>query len=434
MTVPAPRRLLWLLAPVAAFAATLALLAAVQGGGGAAPSLSQVDADIDAARVGGASAAELQATLREDPSNIAAYTALGDIYLQRARETSDPAFYSRAGQAFDAARRLAPDDANAVIGLGTLALARHDFQEGLELGLDARRLAPESHRPLAVLADAQIELGLYPAAARTLDRMVALKPNLTSYSRISYFRELHGDLAGAAQAMALAVSAGGGTAENVAYVQTLLGNLELQRGHVAAAQAAYDQAVAGLPSYLPAQAGLARIDAGAGREGPAIARYRRIVARRPLPEYAIALAEAELTAGRARAASADLDLVRAEAQLLRAAGVNVDVEIALFEADHGDPAEAVRLAQRAIAAAPSVRSEDALGWALTRAGDPAAGLEHARRALRLGSADPSFLYHAGVAARASGHDALGRTWLHRALAHRAALSPYHARRAEEALR
>ena len=37
MTAPAPRRLLWLLAPVAAFAATLALLNAVHGGGGAAP-------------------------------------------------------------------------------------------------------------------------------------------------------------------------------------------------------------------------------------------------------------------------------------------------------------------------------------------------------------------------------------------------------------
>jgi tetratricopeptide (TPR) repeat protein len=434
MTAPAPKRLLWLLAPVAAFAVTLALLAAVQGGGGAAPSLSSVDADIDAARIEGASTAELQQTLRDDPSNVAAYTALGATYLQRARETSDPAFYSRAEQAFDAARRLAPTDANAVIGLGTLALARHDFSTGLELGLDARRLAPESPRPLAVLADAQIELGRYAAAAQTLARMVALKPNLTSYARISYFRELHGDLAGAAQAMALAVSAGGGSPENVAYVRTLLGNLELQRGHAAAARTAYGEALAGLPTYLPAQAGLARIDAAAGRYAAAIARYRRVVTRRPLPEYAIALAEAELVAGRNRAARNDLDLVGAEAQLLRAAGVNVDVEIALFEADHGDPAQAVRLAQRALAAAPSVRSEDALGWALTRAGDPTAGLMHARRALRLGSADASFLYHAGVAARASGHQALGHTWLGRALAHRAALSPYNARRAEEALR
>ncbi len=434
MTAPAPRRLLWLLAPVAAFAATLALLTAVQGGGGAAPTPSSVDAEIDAVRVGGSSIPELQQTLRDDPANIAAYTALGDLYLQRARETSDPAYYNRADQAFDAARRLAPSDADAAVGLGTLALARHDFRTGLELGLDAARLAPESHRPLAVVADAQIELGRYAVAARTLERMVTLKPNLASYSRVSYFRELHGDLAGAAQAMGLAVSAGAGSPENVAYVQTLLGNLELARGRVGTARAAYDQALAGLPSYIPAQAGLARIDAASGHEASAIARYRRVVAMRPLPEYAIALGETELVAGRTAAARADLDLVRAQARLLRAAGVNVDVEIALFEADHGDAAEATRLAERALAAAPSVRSEDALGWALTRAGRPAAGLTHARRALRLGSADPSFLYHAGVAARASGHDALGRNWLERALEHRAALGPYHARAAEEALR
>ena len=434
MTAPAPKRLLWLLAPVAAFAATLALLNAVQGGGGAASLPSPVDAEIDAARIGGSGVAELQQTLRDDPSNVAAYTALGDLYLQRARETSDPAFYDRADKAFDAARGLAPTDPNAAVGLGTLALARHDFSTGLELGLDAARLAPESPRPLAVITDAQIELGRYADAAQTLERMVALKPNLASYSRVSYFRELHGDLAGAAQAMALAVSAGGGSPENVAYVQTLLGNLELARGRLTEARAAYGQALAGLPSYIPAQAGVARIEAATGQESAAIARYRRIVAHRPLPEYAIALAETELVVGRTAAAGSDLDLVRAEAQLLRAAGVNVDVEIALFEADHGDSAEAIRLAERALAVAPSVRSEDALGWALTRAGRPAAGLAHARRALRLGSVDPSFLYHAGVAARASGHDALGRTWLKRALEHRAALGPYHARRAEEALR
>ena len=434
MTAPAPKRLLWLLAPVAAFAATLALLNAVQGGGGAAPSLSPVDANIDAARVGGDSIAELQRTLRDDPSNVAAYTALGDLYLQRARETTDPAFYDRAEQAFGAARRLAPADANAAIGLGTLAIARHDFQKGLELGLDAQRLAPESHRPLALVADAQLELGRYDAGARTLERMVALKPTLASYSRISYFRELHGDLAGASQAMALAVSAGGGRPENVAYVQTLLGNLELQRGRLAAARAAYGQALAGLPSYLPARAGLARIDAASGRIDSAIARYERIVALRPLPEYVIALAEAELVAGRTDAARSDLELVGAQARLLRSAGVNLDVEIAIFEADHGDPAEAVRLGERALAAAPGVRSEDALGWALTRAGRPEAGLVHARRALRLGSADATFLYHAGVAAGASGRDELGERWLQRAVEHRAALSPYHARQAEEALR
>ena len=89
------------------------------------------------------------------------------------------------------------------------------------------------------------------------------------------------------------------------------------------------------------------------------------------------------------------------------AGVNSDAELALFEADHGDRARAVRLARRAWAAAPGVRSADALGWALTRAGRPREGVKWAARARRLGSADPLFAFHAGVAARAAG-DARGR--------------------------
>ncbi len=91
------------------------------------------------------------------------------------------------------------------------------------------------------------------------------------------------------------------------------------------------------------------------------------------------------------------------------------------------------LARRAWASAPSVRSADALGWAQTRAGDPAAGVRWARRALRLGSRDPMFLYHAGMAARAAGERSLARRWLTRALAANARFSPLYAPRAARAL-
>ena len=94
-------------------------------------------------------------------------------------------------------------------------------------------------KPYGVIVDAQVELGRYDAAERTLQRMVDLKPNLDSYARVSYFRELHGDLPGAIEAMRLAASAGGDARENLAYVQTLLGNLELARGHTADAERAY---------------------------------------------------------------------------------------------------------------------------------------------------------------------------------------------------
>ena len=82
-----------------------------------------------------------------------------------------------------------------------------------------------------MIADAQIELGRYGAAERSIQRLVDAKPGLAAYSRASYYRELSGDTAGAIEAMRLAASAGGAP-ENVAYVQVLLGDLELQRGRV----------------------------------------------------------------------------------------------------------------------------------------------------------------------------------------------------------
>ena len=55
--------------------------------------------------------------------------------------------------------------------------------------------APGVVAPYAALVDGLIETGRYGAAGQALDRMLSLKPNLASYLRASYYRELHGDLA-----------------------------------------------------------------------------------------------------------------------------------------------------------------------------------------------------------------------------------------------
>ena len=111
-----------------------------------------------------------------------------------------------------------------------------------------------------------------------------------------------------------------------------------------------------------------------------------------------------------------------------------DAELVVFEATHGDPRAAVALGRRVYRSAPSVRSADALGWALARSGRPEAGLGWARRALRLGSRDPLFHFHAGMAARAAGRPALARRELRLALSLNPGFSPWLARRAREALR
>ena len=234
--------------------------------------------------------------------------------------------------------------------------------------------------------------------------------------------------------MSLAVSAGGGAPENVAYVQTLLGDLEAMRGRTGAARRAYAAALSGVQGYVPALAGRARLDAAGGRLRLAIDGYEEIVRHRPLPEYVIALGETQQAAGRRAAARETFALVDAQRRLLAADGVNTDVEIALFEADHGDSARAVDLARRAWRAAPSVRSADAVGWALTRSGRPGEGLRWARRAAKLGSRDPLLLTRAGLSARAAGQHREARRYLRRALRANPRFSVVWAPRARRALR
>jgi tetratricopeptide (TPR) repeat protein len=427
--------LLKLLAPLAAFASVLILFVALGGsdeidlpgraGGG------YIDIPRDAStdeRI-----ALLQREVRDGSGGAEGYASLGSAYLQKARENGDPSYYSRAERSFDAARRRDARNVTAVIGAGTLAGARHDFRGQLRLGLEARRLAPELVAPYSVLADAQLELGRYDAAARTIQRMVDLKPNLASYARASFYRELTGDLDGAVEAMSLAASAGAEIPENVAYVETLLGDLELQRGRLAAARGAYMGALARLPGYGRAEAGLARVDSARGDLASAARRLRGVAQRLPQTTFLILLAETDLARGDARAAEVDLDVVRTQQRLLEAAGARPDAELVVFEANHGDPPAAVRLGRRLWEDAPSVRSADALGWALTRAGRPAEGLMWARRALRLGSRDPQFHLHAGLAAKAAGQRGLAARELRTALAGRAALSPLRAREARVAL-
>jgi tetratricopeptide (TPR) repeat protein len=349
--------------------------------------------------------AALTRVVRARPRDAGGYVLLASAYEQKVRETGDARLYAKAEGLLERALSLRPSDPAALTERAVLELARHDFRAALRDARAARRLAPDTNAPFGPLVDALIELGRYREAGRALQTMVDRKPGLASYARVSYWRELHGDLAGARRAMALARSAGGDVPEHAASVDALLSHLDLVRGRLRAAERGARSALARVPGYPPAEAALARVQIARGDLPAAIRRLRRLVARLPLPEHAIALGEAEIAAGRPAAGRRDLALVRAEHRLLAAAGVDTDAEIAVFEADHGSPRRAVRLARRAWAAAPGIRAADARGWALTRAGRPREGLRWARRALALGSRDPVFLAHASLAARAAGERA-----------------------------
>jgi len=145
--------------------------------------------------------AALQQTVRMAPHVADGYSLLAGAYAQKVRETGDASFYNRAAGALRTALALDPHDAAALTQRGALELSRHDFRDGLRDALAARRLAPLVDKPFGVLVDALVELGRYGQAQRALQEMVDRKPDLAAYARVSYFRELHGDHAGARDAL-----------------------------------------------------------------------------------------------------------------------------------------------------------------------------------------------------------------------------------------
>ena len=365
-------------------------------------------------------ASALEARIREVPDSPELLTGLGVTYLARARETADPTFFTRAADALGRSQALEPDRPTTLTGLGLLALARHDFSAALDHGNRAHQLDPASPDALGVIVDANVELGRYDEAAAAAQQMVDQRPALASLARVSYLRELMGDVPGAISAMTQAALAGAGSPADTAYVEGLLGDLHLGRGDLDKAEAAYLRATATVPGFGPAEVGLARVAAARDDLPAAITRLETIVTRLPQPASVALLGDAYAAAGRDDDAVAQYELVRQIEALNRANGVSVDLELARFEADHARdpgarPEVAVEMARAAFTARPTVFGSDTLAWALRQAGRADEALTHARDAVRLGTADGVLWYHLAAVEADLGLDDEAREHLGQAL-------------------
>ena len=362
-----------------------------------------------------AAIARLRAAIETDPRDADSQRALGLALAQRVRETADPSLYAPAIDAFQAALAVEPDDALALVGVAGVQLGKHAFASALETADQAIALSPSLVSAHAARVDALVELGRYDEADAAAGEMLGLALDQTTLARASYLAELRGQLPTALAAMRRAADAPGLAPENTAYVQALLGNLLVYSGDPDAAAAAYAAALALVPNHAPSLAGQGRLAVGVGRLSDAIALFERAAAIVPLPEYVIALGDAQAAAGDQAAAGRSYDLAGAEIQLFKAAGVVVDVDLAVFEADHGDPATALGYAKAAYDAAPTIRAADAVAWALHRLGRDTEAKPYVAEALRLGSIDPILRYHAGAIEAALGDETAARRDLELAL-------------------
>ena len=380
------------------------LLPTVSAGSGP---LSRADRQLGAAR----------AHVEGRPSDPKGYNLLAAAYMQKARESEDFAVNAKAMEALDRSLRLAPDNYDALKLRAKLLLTFHRFEEGLEVARRAQALNPRDHDNYGALTDAFVELGEYTAAVEAAQVMVDLRPDTSSYARVSYLRWLHGDSAGAVEAMRLAAqSAGPQEPERAAWCYVQLGEALLNTGKRDEAEREFDRALFVFPGYGAALDAKARARSAAGDLEGALEIYRREHEAEPSADTALALGDLYAKLGRREEADRHYAVFES-LEPGNAAAENDMHHLVAYWTDHDKNLdEALALARKERERRKDIYTCDALAWALYKKGLYAEAKAASDEALRLGTRDPRLLYHAGMIAYALGERARGAEHLRRALA------------------
>ncbi|MGW1762992.1 tetratricopeptide repeat protein [Streptomyces sp. NPDC002073] len=369
------------------------------------------------------------------PADDGAWAVLGAAYLEQARRTADAGHYPQAEAALKRSLALRPAEKgnfDAMVGMGALANARHDFVTARKWGELVRAQAPRNWTAYPVLIDAYSGLGAYKPAEAAMEKLVALRGGLPGFLRASQVYRDRGWREDAAAALERAAGAARTPAEK-AYCLYRIGELAWERGEAEDALRSYEGALRTDPTQGLALGGRARALAALNRTGEAVRDYRAALEEMPAPQLALELGELLEAAGQEEDAQEAYGVLRAQVARAGTYGVQEDLVLSRYEADHADPLAAVRRLRAQWSRHKSVQVADALGWALFRSGEPREALWYARKATDLGMRNAEFAYHRGVVERDLGDTAAARRHLQEALRTNPHFSPLLAPKAKLAL-
>jgi len=337
---------------------------------------------------------------------------LGRAWIKKARETSDPGYFLHANACADLALDVAPNDEPALDLRAIVLLNDHKFGEARDVARSILKSNPEAVLAWGSLSDALLELGELEEADRAAQRMIDLKPSLSSYSRISYFQWLAGNPRAAVESARLAIDAGGDpqNPEPRAWVLVQAAMLFWHGGDYAGADAGFGQALEVMNDYPPALVGRGRVAMAQGDAVQAAAFYDRAWRASPLVETAWLLGEARELAGDEEGA------FRAFAHAEKEGKIGDRRTLSLmYSTRKTNAVEALRLAEQERAARGDIATEDALAWALYRNGRFAEAEIAIGRARRYGTQDARLLFHQGAIQKALGRTEKGDQLLSAAL-------------------
>jgi len=343
------------------------------------------------------------------------YTELAAKYIKKARETGDFSLNSKAETAVEKALQINSADINARKLKASLHLTFHRFAEALEAGKKLQTEFPNDEFVYGILTDANAELGNYKEAVEAAQKMVDLKPNMSSYARVAHLRSLYGDHNGAVEMFKLAArTADPMDKEAQSWCLVQLGDEFWKNGKYAEAEKVFDESLQNFPNYHLALAGKGRARASQNDFETAIKFLTDANTRVPNVETTILLGDIYTKQGSWEKAKEQYDLVEIIEQKI---GVNNDQKrLALLWADQDLKLdEALEITKRESELRKDIFTADALAWCLYKKGQLTDAKLAIANAMNLKSNDARILYHAGMIEKDLGNGAEAKQLLQQTL-------------------
>ncbi len=313
------------------------------------------------------------AALSKDANNHDASLKLAELFIQEARITGEhPHYYPAALTMLEpviAFYTSKPDPKlnekdmlfRALSHKASVQLSLHAFGAAKETAAQAVAINPYNAYIYGCLVDANVELGQYAQAVEVCDKMVAIRPDLRSYARVSYLREIHNDHKGAIEAMEMAVKAGYPSYEQTEWARLQLGKLYEKYGKESNAIAQYETCLAYRPEYPFAIAALAELDFKKGNYEVAEKRFNQAADIIPEVSFYVFLAQIYQKTNRKPEADALIAKIKTMIQEDMDAGHNMALEAAHFYLEVcGDKATAQKYADQEYASRPDNKDVKAL--------------------------------------------------------------------------
>jgi tetratricopeptide (TPR) repeat protein len=246
--------------------------------------------------------------------------------------------------------------------------------------------------------------------------MVSIRPDIRSYARISYLREIHGDYPGAIEAMKLAIGAGVPGDETSEWARVQLGKLYEHTGQLKEAEVQYRIAEEQRPQYAFALEGLARVAEANKNYTEAASLLKRADAQVTGYGFRLSLSRIYTLLGEKVQAENILKEVikemKADAEMeLRSAkrSYHADQELAEAYLMKGDVENALKHAITEYERRPgNIEVNEQLAWTYYQGKQYTKAHQHIQTALSTGSKNPTLLHRAGLISAKIGDTSLAK--------------------------